>query len=920
MVVQIGLLVLSVGLSLLAGYLLSKKNKSLVQDDRPTTLATRGSYLPVVKGRRRIGVVFGYAGNRVIRKEKPANGGKGGLFSGPKVDVFHEDGWHLLCVGPVWALHEIEENGEPIFVGPITAVSHPSGSLIDLGNVGQFRIFWGEIDQPVNNYLGDASRVGIASRWPQCCYIEWRSKRMGQQPNWPTMTYTIETRPQTAHLTDSVGYIEETQILASPAIDQPITGVQNGGSGVGYFQVTSIVGWGGNKDAFPGQRFVVEGNSGLGIDTEYTIRSISAVDIGSGLGTPPEVLIVWRVFVNETITGANVSGTINPYIGQKDDGWNPAHLLAELLFEAWPLGLGLDKSEWDMDSLEAFGVTASAAGENLRCSILAPDGQDMRGLLGGLMQDLGLTLPLNMETGQIVFYPVRKPIGTIPNLSADAILQRPEIEGNLAERPVDRLVFSFSHQNNAYREDTIAIDDDGQANHLEYYRARQVQIISTVHFGTAASIAERRSFEELSGAGVIRLQLGRSARTLLPGQPIVVEGFDEVLRVTSTKHDPLSGMVDVNATTDFYGATLSDFIVAQGVLAGTGNQVQSDLAVKIVELPEILIPGGPQTVMVLAIRAHAGITGHNLHISADNSTYLFYDDDSTVVTGGTLLEALPLDSEMSLAQGPTFTLLGPDVSTVLDLSSDAVSWRGGRQLAVFVNATTRAVMIAYLQKITAVSGTTYRLDGLLLNRYDTRSTTLPIGSQVFILQNDDGLGIQDVLVAPETVLYAKAEPLGIGTMPLAQIAPEAKTLYGKGIRPVPVAGVRLSQGGNSAGPGIGRWSDFYYTAVGSAPSDDLVFVWSYSTPQTPASGAGQFGFGSLVADAAPEGDFLVEILTSGDVLVRSDSVLLPSYTYLRTDRLADFSASEPASFKIRVTQRRGGYSADPVTQTITNNT
>jgi hypothetical protein len=914
-VVEVTLLAIGLGLSILAGYLLQKKNKSLVQDDKPTTLATRGSFIPLVKGRRRIGFVFGYAGNRHTRKEKAQGGGKGSAFGGPKVDVFLEDGWHLLAVGPLFALHEIEQNGTPIFTGPITSISHPSGSLIDLGSEGSFRIFWGEIGQPVNTYLGDSSRVGISSRWPQCAYIEWRNKRLGQSPAWPTLTYTVESRPQTAHLSLSDGYIPETFIL-DPTVEFPITGRLNGAPGTGYFQVAGTL-----LDQFkPGGKILVQGNVGLGVDTDYTIRSVSVVDIGSGMGFPPVVTNVTRIFCNETITGADISGHVERYVGQRDDGWNAAHLLAELLFDPWPIGLGLDSSEWDMDTLEAFGELTAPDEENLRCSAIAPDGQDVRGLLGALMQDFGVMLPLDMTTGKIRFEPVRKPTGSIPNIPAAAILQFPEIESLLADRPVDRIVFSFSDETNVYRDVTIAIDEDGQATRAEFYRARQVQIVATTHFDTAARIAERRSFEELAGGAVIRLHIGRSARTLIPGRALVASGFDEVLRVTSTHHDPLSGQVDVTLTTDFYGAPLSDFVVDRGVTAGTGNQVQQDLAVKIVELPEILTgAGGPQTAMVLAIRAHAAIRGHNQHISADNVTYTFFGEDLTIVTGGTLIDPLTTSSPMEISQGPTFTVLGPDISSALDLSSDATSWRGGRQLAVFVHATSRAVMIAYVQKVTAISGTTYRLDGLILNRYDTRALDLPAGSQVFILQNDDGLGIQDPLVQPNTAIYAKAEPLGIGTIPLSQIAPEAVVLYGKGVRPVPVSGIRLNAGSDTVGPGTAGWTDHSYLAAGASPADDLILRWAYSTPQTPGSGAGIFGWGSLVGDAAPEGDFFVEILNSSDVVLRTDSVLLPSYTYLRADRLVDFGG-EPTSFKLRVTQRRGGFSASTVTQTITRTT
>ena len=58
MVATTTMLLLSIGLSILAAKLLQKKNKALAQDDKQTTLATRGSYIPRVIGRRRVGAVW----------------------------------------------------------------------------------------------------------------------------------------------------------------------------------------------------------------------------------------------------------------------------------------------------------------------------------------------------------------------------------------------------------------------------------------------------------------------------------------------------------------------------------------------------------------------------------------------------------------------------------------------------------------------------------------------------------------------------------------------------------------------------------------------------------------------------------------------------------------------------------------------
>jgi len=47
--VELGMMALSVGLSILAGMMLKKKVRSPL-DDKPTTLTTRGSYVPWLLG------------------------------------------------------------------------------------------------------------------------------------------------------------------------------------------------------------------------------------------------------------------------------------------------------------------------------------------------------------------------------------------------------------------------------------------------------------------------------------------------------------------------------------------------------------------------------------------------------------------------------------------------------------------------------------------------------------------------------------------------------------------------------------------------------------------------------------------------------------------------------------------------------
>jgi len=909
--VTVALLILSIGLSLLAAELLKKKNKSLAQDDKPTALATRGTFVPRLIGRRRLGYVFCAAGNRQKAKEK-AEGGKGSVFSAPKVDVFREDGWHAICVGPAWTLYSIEQQGKPIFTGPISRESHPSGSTINLGNEGSFRIFWGQNGvadgQPINSDPSFTSiNGGISSSWPHLCYIQWISKRLGPSPNWPLMTYVFETQLQSVHLSMSSQGFSATQVLGSQTYI--VSTVTNGTKGTAKITVL------GDANLGALTQIQLSGNTGLGTPTDFTVFKVTR---------PVSPSNTTDIFTNETISGATNDGTVSVYVSQGDDGLNIAHILAELLYDPWPHGIGQPKTgssaEIDINTLEDLGTLTET--EDLRCSVIAPDAQDLQGLIGGIMQDIGCFLALNFRTGLLEFVPLRDPSGgTLANVTYDLQTKVPEIRGNHSRRPVDRLVFSFTDQDNQYRDMTITVDDDGQAAFAEFYRQRVVQIISTIFFDTASLIAARRELEEMAGAGsgAHMISCNRGCRRLIPGQAILVDGFNEVMRVTKVIVDPESGEVQLHVMPDFYGAPLSQFKVNGGNTGSGGTPVEADLSFGLIEVPEILTgANGPQTVLVPRIRAHSAVLGSDIYLSPDNSTFTFEGNDGSIMTGGTLDASFPADSEMDLSIGPQFTALGVDIGTVLDLSSDLTAWRAGRQLAVAINAAGEQE-IMFLQRIVNVVGSTYEMRGLIRGRYDTRPIDLAMGDVIYILEDSDGLLIQDnVILTVDSTVYAKSAPTGVGTIPLSTITAFDLPVYGKGPRPVQVSDIRLDTGSGSAGSGTVRWSDLTYRLTAVPGEDDLDFLWAYSNPQSPGAGAGQSGYGTASPNPAPEGDFIVEVLNLSNTLLRTETVSVAAFTYTETDRLADFASSEPAGFKLRITQVRGGQLAEPVTQTFTN--
>lgn len=196
--IQLGIALVAL---LLARLLLKPKGgpKNIQADDQPTTLSTKGSYIPYPIGRWMIGFGFAWAGDSLAwTVEEPiegSGGGKGNPFGGaPSASqtIWHMPAWHILCPGIVSRLISIEDNGEEVWrpTEPLTPSNTPSGSVVDAGKLGTFEIYWGEPDQPISSFL--AEKIGVASRWPGVCHIVWTDGRLGNTRLWPQRKYEVE--------------------------------------------------------------------------------------------------------------------------------------------------------------------------------------------------------------------------------------------------------------------------------------------------------------------------------------------------------------------------------------------------------------------------------------------------------------------------------------------------------------------------------------------------------------------------------------------------------------------------------------------------------------------------------------------------------------------------------------------------------
>lgn len=887
--VQIGLMALSVGVSLLAQKLLAKKNDKPISDDKPTTLTTRGSYCNWLLGIREVGPCVAWAGDREKRKEK-VPGGKG--LSTPKQDVWYEAGWHVLAVGPCDALHRIEQSGSVIFEGRITKESHPSGTTVDLGKEGSFVIYWGEVDQPVNTFLGDAGRVNVTSRWPHLMYVVWNKKRLGPSPVWSVLNYVVERRPSGSYLSLSAPWYEPTATLDGP-INNIVGRVANANPAVGYLEVSGDI----EDEIEPGLPIAVVGN-GLA-DGDYDVQSIDVLEVQTGTNDDGDPIfeIRTRVYLVGGTVGATIAGTLQTYSFATDDGANVAHMVADMLFEPWPLGLGRDPAgmePWDLDSLETWGQESETLG--LRSSIISVGGEQVSSLLGAIMQDHGVLLIVDtLNDGKMSFRRVREPSGTLPNISEDLFSGGPpERETLRGERNADKLVFKFTDRDNGFGDMTIGVTSSGSIGYSEYARAREVPIVSTTHFPTAAILAEQRSQEELAGAGQFTIQVSRGARTLLPGDPITADTFDDVLRVIEVGTDPLTEETSLRVMPDAYGVRRTDFVNEPG--GGTANPVDPEADMfRPLEIPEALLTVEDVFLAVVRARAHSQTFEAAEHASADGTTYTLLGIESGAAFGGILDAGMELTDAYYQAQGPTFDGFGPDVAGVLDLTGDDLSWSRGRQLAVI--ADDDGVEICFVRKVTALGGNQYRLDGLLRARYDTRRRAWSAGAEVYVFANDEFQTFDDLLLEPAAELWVKSQPFATGgAVSLAAVAPKVTTLYGKGVVPVP--------------PEAPYCSAPYKGSPSYATGDDVTVRWGWSTSSSTNTGAGYQAAGAAIGAAVIKGSFLVELRTSGGTLVQTDTVSVPEIEYLNATLAA--SPISESSFRVRIYHVNNGRTSDYV--------
>ena len=838
-------------------------------DNEPTTLSDRGTRIPWLMGRRRVGSVFAWAGDR---KSTNVDGAL----------KYRESGWHQLGIWQGYgAIRRIWRRGELIFEGLITSKTHPSGSVVDLGDKhGSFAIFWGEPTQPVNTFLAAPSRLGIASRWRNACYVLWDPFKLGFSPVWDELEYDLELRPEATGLTKTEPYIPSTKVLAGTTYD--VKSTKDGPAGE-----AEVVLVGKHAEDFEaGWPFLLAGNGAP--DGEYVVKS--ATDHSS----PARTVIV----LDQELSGGNSSGHVQPYKRPFDDGVNPAHMLWTILFAPWPRGLGKDPeaSDVDVSSLEDLGLVLEA--EHLGCALIGQQGKSFADLIGTILVEVGAVWARDPKTGKLRFEAVRDSSDPLPVIPLDAMGgSPPEVKAMLIAPPVSNMLYAFQDRRRSYADSTLALADDGLATQQRLVGADSDYLSLPTDFDTAARIAQRREQERPMQAATVRCRVGRGARELVAGRRFLLEGVAFPMRLASNQPQQLSSACELVALHDVYGVPPSTYAPPDGSLGDpTFDDPDEDLAFAFVEVPPQLIGGSSAPrVFLLRVRAHAQVVGADALVSPDDSSYGKSNGSIAEVGGAQLLEGFAAGGPGLLETGPTFVALGPDLlDHVQDLSADEVSWTSGK----FVAWCDGEWM--FPRQVVPLGGNVYRLDGVLRARYWSDATAHPAGSIVYLFDSSKLAKLTAAFFAPGVEVFGKSIPATTSSVDPEDVLAQVLVLYGMGLvprAPGPIISETLS----------GTW----------LAGEDLSFFWGWSTG-APGVGAGAFPAGSVTPTPPVQGTFTVVFRDElGDVKRTVTGLTAASYDYASATLIADFGGSEPDAIIVEVVHLLNGWQSGVGTTTFT---
>lgn len=720
-------------------YLLRGKPKdgSFVRDNKPTTLAERGAYLPLVIGRRRVGPIFAWAGSRIVRTEG-ASSGKGGGPSSPGQKIYYEAGWHLLCVGPARKLLKIYDQGKNILTNaagtPIVldSTTHPSGTTITLpNNRGSFQIYWGEDGQGINTYLGDASRLDIESRWPFICYVLWNRKRLGTSANWPLLDYEIEVVGGHSPLASNAWLDSNGTSGVNPAhaVYQLLTATYPHGAGLDHELIDKP-----SLEAF-----------GALCQSEHLPLNMAIQDGADALKTLAAIL--------------QDTGCMTAMVGSKlmfmpvrtETGDIPVFDDDTLLIEQSEITTpcGPKKSSRVM-------FTYLDASQNYRQMDIAAD-DDGQYVGQPKTKQAEIVIATDRTTaGKIVDRRSQEEFGSMASLTLRATRgARDLLPGHvifvndygrlrITSKKLDPMSSQVTLE---CLQDTYGIDATGQT--------AAPPVVSTGELTAEEDIAF--DFVETTpvGASAASITVFRiRAHDQVVGSMIWASLDGSSYQLVGNQDDYASGGATTTAMSQGH-YTLTGITVATKTFAVVGDA--SYLAAG----DKILVTGTTE-----ALQNGETFTVVSAVFDNPNSTVIVSETvPGANSTGGTLVQTV-------IENGPTISSDNDDILDVQDLSGDEPLWQAGKQICLI------GTEVFYLRNVDPVGGDNYRLCGMIRAQRGSLAASHSIGSQSYIIDPDRLVSLSSAVVAAGS-LSVKSVPFGtFSTVDISDVTAATHTVSG----------------------------------------------------------------------------------------------------------------------------------------------
>lgn len=605
---------------------------------------------------------------------------------------------------------------------------------------------------------------------------------------------------------------------------------------------------------------------------------------------------ITTIYLDEPLLGAvSDKGTIDALVeGNGAAGPNPAHILEQLLFETFPHGVGKSRTYWDLDSLEALGVTAEA--EGARTHVLLDNAKTAEGAIAEILQDLQGYIAWDRINGKYVFGLVRDASNdTLPEIPLDLLATpSPSRKQRHSPRVPTQITFGFSNRDLQYRTDTRPVDNDALAGIYNNRDTDNIKVPTATDVFYAEQVAERRQLEVMVPPHAYQMTGLRECKLITPGRPITIEGIDEVIRLTESDYNHDTGKTRMEGLTDVYSRAetftnplgMPDFDGGGGPAAA-----QVDLYDAVWELPPFLARG-TVSLMVARLRAHQGVSSASIWISDDDATFRKVANRVPYCSGGVLLQDIPATGDKLLSnelRAPIISAVGDDILSISQVLSDK-EWYEGRQLCLIGNE------VFYLRKLTASGSGTYKLDGLVRARLGSSMQAHSTGDPVFIFPASNVHRIRDLLLAPGNPIYVKVVPAG---MTLDEVSSFSHTLTGEGIRPLTPTSLITRHARNcyKTGQNIDlHWNYYDLSSYGAR------------------NGSGFQAAGEpLEEDVAPTGFFRLRFY-DGTTLLRTEEITVNSYKYTNANIVAD-SGGEP-TIDVELEHVYNGYRSGKATLTV----